>query len=89
MNLTPHKSLAFCEQLTPVEKGDNNENNKVPCNHSYSLIFVFSFLCRVVTVSSRAGNMAAKKCSDELKAKFTSPDTTVPLVEQLMTDFVR
>lgn len=43
---------------------------------------------RVVTVSSRAGNMTAKKCSDALKAKFTSPDITVPLVEQLMTDFV-
>ena len=40
-------------------------------------------------MSSRASHMAAKKCSDALRAKFTGPDVTVPYVEQLMTEFVR
>ena len=33
--------------------------------------------------------MAARKCSDALKAKITNPKITVPEVEQLMTEFVR
>ena len=47
-------------------------------------------LYRVVNVSSRGSHMAAKNCSDELKAKFSSPNNiTIPEVEQLMTEFVR
>ena len=45
---------------------------------------------RVVNVSSRGSHSSARKCSDALKAKFSSPnDITVPEVEQLMTEFVR
>ena len=45
---------------------------------------------RVVNVSSRVSHMAARKCSDALKAKFSQPnDITVPEIEQLMTEFVR
>lgn len=43
---------------------------------------------RVVNVSSRATHMAASNCSDELKARFTAPDITVPEVEQLMAEYV-
>ena len=41
-------------------------------------------------MSSRAGHAAAKNCSDELKAKFSSTNNlTVPEAEQLMMDFVK
>ena len=44
---------------------------------------------RVVNVSSRVSHMCAKRCSDELKAKVTNPNITVPEVEKLMTEFVK
>ncbi|XP_060607126.1 carbonyl reductase [NADPH] 1-like [Ruditapes philippinarum] len=43
---------------------------------------------RVVNVSSGASNMAAKKCSSALNAKFLTPDLDVAKVEQMMTEFV-
>lgn len=43
---------------------------------------------RVVNVSSFVSNMTAKKCSDELRKRFLSPDLTMAQVETLMTEFV-
>ena len=56
---------------------------------SIIIFFNYHLFRRVVNVSSRVSHMSAKKCSDDLKAKFMDPNITVREVEQLMTDFVR